>query len=66
MSNKNEKPSYEQNQKTYRTMLELLETTYPDAHCEFNFSNPFELLIATILSAQATNKKVNQITEQLE
>lgn len=65
MSNKNEKPSYGQNQKTYSTMLELLETTYPDAHCELNFSNPFELLIATILSAQATDKKVNQITERL-
>ncbi len=65
MSNKNDKPDYEPNQKTYKTMLELLETTYPDAHCELNFSNPFELLIATILSAQATDKKVNQITERL-
>lgn len=65
MSNKNERTSYDQNQKTYRAMLQLLETTYPDAHCELNFSNPFELLIATILSAQATDKKVNQITERL-
>jgi endonuclease-3 len=65
MSNKNEKNGYGQNPKTYTTILELLETTYPDAHCELNFSNPFELLIATILSAQATDKKVNQITERL-
>jgi hypothetical protein len=38
---------------------------YPDAHCELNFSNPFQLLIATILSAQSTDRKVNQITERL-
>jgi endonuclease-3 len=48
-----------------REMLQLLETAYPDAHCELNYSNPFELLIATMLSAQATDKKVNQITARL-
>lgn len=46
-------------------IFELLEQTYPDAHCELNFTNPFQLLIATILSAQATDRKVNQITERL-
>ncbi len=35
---------------------------HPEAHCELFFRNPFELLIATMLSAQATDKKVNQIT----
>lgn len=47
------------------SILALLEKTYPDAHCELNFSTPFELLIATMLSAQATDKKVNQVTEKL-
>src|ERR1700749_3901921 len=38
---------------------------YPDAHCELNFSNPLELLIATILSAQCTDKRVNIVTAEL-
>jgi endonuclease-3 len=42
-----------------------LEKAYPDAHCELNFSNPLELLIATILSAQCTDKRVNIVTESL-
>lgn len=42
----------------------LLER-YPDAHCELNFSNPHELLIATILSAQATDVGVNKATPAL-
>ncbi len=42
-----------------------LKRAYPDAHCELNFSNPLELLIATILSAQCTDKQVNIVTEVL-
>ncbi len=42
-----------------------LRETYPDAHCELNFSNPLELLIATILSAQCTDKRVNMVTASL-
>jgi endonuclease III len=42
-----------------------LMKTYPDAHCELNFSNPLELLVATILSAQCTDKRVNIVTEDL-
>jgi endonuclease-3 len=42
-----------------------LRQTYPDAHCELNFSNPLELLIATILSAQCTDKQVNLVTADL-
>ena len=42
-----------------------LEKTYPDAHCELNYSNPLELLIATILSAQCTDKRVNLVTADL-
>jgi endonuclease-3 len=42
-----------------------LEKAYPTAHCELNFSNPLELLIATILSAQCTDKRVNEVTPGL-
>jgi len=42
-----------------------LQKAYPTAHCELNFSNPLELLIATILSAQCTDKRVNIVTESL-
>jgi endonuclease-3 len=42
-----------------------LRKTYPDAHCELNYSNPLELLIATILSAQCTDKRVNMVTAEL-
>jgi endonuclease-3 len=42
-----------------------LEKAYPDAHCELNFSSPLELLIATILSAQCTDKRVNMVTPGL-
>jgi endonuclease-3 len=46
-------------------ILEILYQTYPDAHCELNYTSPFELLIATILSAQCTDKRVNEITAPL-
>jgi endonuclease-3 len=42
-----------------------LKKTYPDAHCELDHSNPLELLIATILSAQCTDKRVNIVTAEL-
>ena len=42
-----------------------LQKAYPDAHCELNFSNPLQLLIATILSAQCTDKRVNIVTAEL-
>lgn len=42
-----------------------LRTAYPDAHCELNFSSPLELLVATILSAQCTDKQVNRVTADL-
>src|SRR5256885_8809233 len=42
-----------------------LRKAYPDAHCELNYSNPLELLIATILSAQCTDKRVNLVTADL-
>jgi endonuclease-3 len=48
-----------------RKVIAGLEKAYPDAHCELNHSNPLELLIATILSAQCTDKRVNLVTPQL-
>jgi endonuclease-3 len=46
-------------------ILATLAATYPTAHCELNYSNPLELLVATILSAQCTDKRVNIVTMQL-
>jgi len=46
-------------------ILDRLLTTYPDAHCALDFSNAFELLGATILSAQCTDKRVNLVTPAL-
>ena len=43
-------------------VLQALKKEYPDAHCALNYQNPFELLIATILSAQCTDERVNQVT----
>lgn len=46
-------------------VLEMLNITYPDAKCELNYNTPFQLLIATVLSAQTTDKKVNEVTAKL-
>lgn len=46
-------------------VIKLLEIMYPNAHCELDYTTPFELLIATILSAQCTDKRVNQVTKLL-
>jgi endonuclease III len=48
-----------------RELLGRLPKIYPDAHCELDYSNPLELLVATILSAQCTDKRVNLVTAQL-
>jgi endonuclease-3 len=48
-----------------RKIMAGLMKAYPDAHCELDHSNPLELLIATILSAQCTDKRVNLVTAQL-
>ena len=48
-----------------KEVFNILYNLYPDAECELNHSNPFELLVATVLSAQTTDKKVNQVTEKL-
>ncbi|SDG29246.1 DNA-(apurinic or apyrimidinic site) lyase /endonuclease III [Pseudonocardia oroxyli] len=46
-------------------ILRALAVAYPDAHCELDFTTPLELAVATILSAQSTDKKVNEITPPL-
>jgi len=46
-------------------LLRRLPDIYPDAHCELIYKNPLELLVATMLSAQCTDKRVNIVTEDL-
>jgi endonuclease-3 len=46
-------------------LVVALQKVYPTAHCELVFSNPLELLVATVLSAQCTDKRVNIVTEDL-
>jgi endonuclease-3 len=46
-------------------LLDVLRTTYPDAHCELDHKGAFQLLIATILSAQCTDVRVNMVTPAL-
>lgn len=46
-------------------ILDLLEIQYPDAECELHYTTPFELLVATILSAQCTDVRVNKVTDEM-
>ena len=46
-------------------ILRRLDREYPDAQCALHYENPFQLLVATILSAQCTDKRVNMVTPQL-
>jgi len=46
-------------------ILAALARTYPQAHCELDYTTPIELLVATILSAQCTDKRVNIVTKEL-
>ncbi len=48
-----------------RTIVRRLRKHYPDATCALNFETPFELLVATILSAQCTDERVNKVTRDL-
>jgi endonuclease-3 len=48
-----------------RKIVAGLQAAYPEAHCELHFANPLQLLIATILSAQCTDKRVNIVTAGL-
>ncbi len=51
--------------KRVRAILEKLDQAYPAASCELTHDNPFQLLVSTILSAQCTDVRVNQVTETL-
>jgi endonuclease-3 len=57
--------SLEQKAGRTRQIIAALRAAYPDAHCELNYTTPLELLIATILSAQCTDKRVNLVTAEL-
>jgi endonuclease-3 len=46
-------------------VLKVLDRLYPDAQCTLDFNSPLELLVATILSAQCTDERVNQVTPEL-
>jgi endonuclease-3 len=48
-----------------RAMVKVLGETYPDARCELDFATPLELLVATVLSAQCTDQRVNSVTPEL-
>jgi endonuclease-3 len=48
-----------------RKIVALLKREYPDAHCELDFRTPYELIVATILSAQCTDARVNMVTPAL-
>ncbi len=51
--------------KKINEVLALLGQAYPDARCALNYETPFQLLVATMLSAQTTDKTVNRVTESL-
>lgn len=46
-------------------ILNFFNTQFPDAKCELNYDTPYQLLVAVILSAQCTDKRVNQVTKEL-
>ena len=49
----------------HRAIFNALKKTYPDAHCELDFETPLQLVVATILSAQCTDRRVNLVTPAL-
>ncbi|EIA22753.1 Endonuclease III [Candidatus Arthromitus sp. SFB-1] len=51
--------------KKFKIIVDKLIESYPDARCELEYKSPFQLLIATVLSAQTTDKKVNEVTKNL-
>ena len=57
--------SLSQRQARAKRILAGLRKTYPDAHCELDYASPLQLLVATILSAQCTDQRVNQVTAAL-
>ena len=51
--------------KSARAIYRILSRSYPDVHCELDFKDPLQLLVATVLSAQCTDKRVNMVTPAL-
>ena len=58
-------PAYKENQNQARAIYRILTKTYPNVRCELDFKNPLELVVAVVLSAQCTDKRINQITPAL-
>jgi endonuclease-3 len=58
-------PADKESQKEARAIYKVLTKTYPEIRCELDFKNPLELIVAVILSAQCTDKRINQITPAL-
>jgi endonuclease-3 len=58
-------PTAEQVSAYVAEIIRRLRQTYPDAHCELHYQTPVQLLVATILSAQCTDERVNQVTPAL-
>ena len=54
-----------ENRKKARAIYRILTKTYPEIHCELDFKNPLQLTVAVVLSAQCTDKRVNQVTPTL-
>lgn len=57
--------NFDQKKKRAATIIRKLKRYYPDAHCALHHSTPLELLVATILSAQCTDERVNKVTPDL-
>ena len=55
-------PKITADQRSARSIYRILTKEYPDARCELDFNSPLELLVATVLSAQCTDKRVNSVT----
>jgi endonuclease-3 len=53
------------NKAKVRHILDTMADMFPDAHCELNHSNPFELTLAVLMSAQCTDEMVNKVTKDL-
>lgn len=60
-----EKPTLRHKRFRAKSIIEALKRLYPDARCALNYSSPLELLVATLLSAQCTDVRVNLVTEHL-
>lgn len=58
-------PANNERKRQARAIYRILTNTYPDIRCELDFDNPLQLIIATVLSAQCTDKRVNTVTPAL-